>query len=841
MIVHPLFRQVSFARVAAGAATLSLFAMLTGCGLGGSNLAGTTGQAVAAPAKINIMGQMHGGFGAINGATIQLYEVGATGYAGMAKPILTAPVTTLAPYGSYSITLDYTCDAGTYVYLTGSGGNAGAGTNNNIALMAALGPCAQVLSQGASKFVTVNEVTTVAAAYALAQFSGGTAFGTTLVTKPGVAGSIPPADNFATSATNTQGIANAMAVANVLVNTTSGTSPGSNTNGSAVVENYTINTVANLLSVCVQSSGGVAGDGTTPCGILFSNATPAGGVAPADTIQLALQFALHPGDAHLLAGTPSGSVLDSMIAPQGPYFPYVNTTVPGNTINDWTVAVSYAPVIPTTTTTLLNASNFVAIDGFGNAWVTNTGNKAVVELAPNGDPIQSGAAAGTYSVTSYSVGGAATNISGGAAAAGNFFGIGIDNNNNAWAADYGSGNLFEVTASGAQFNSTAAFESTTNKNGGGGTAAPSLYTGSTSAHPIDITFDANNDLFATLYGNGGTAGVGTCGSLTSGTKNIVTFPYSGTTYGPIIYGSSAGSNQTYIAIDNGTQDTAGGSALNGSPFVWFIGEASGGTEGSGHYGSLYQASTQTASAGTTSAASTQGCNTALGSISGSGSTDANKLTSAANGGDAAQPFNNAFAVAFDASNNLWSTSQAAVDTNGTDTNSFTKLTPAYGASQSSANFVASTSFVVYAAGGELASGFKAQSLAIDGNGSAFGSNVATKPTVAAVSNTGTALAPSTGFTGATYASSTDGINYTGLARPISTSVGIAVDPSGNLWVTSGAATLASSSTNTSVTPNTTVTVASVPATNVVQIVGVAAPVQTPLAAAAAAHNLGGKP
>jgi hypothetical protein len=440
------------------------------------------------------------------------------------------------------------------------------------------------------------------------------------------------------------------------------------------------------------------------------------------------------------------------------------------------------------------------------------------------------------------VSGTVTSIGGGASNSGNFYGIAIDNNNNAWAADYSTGNLFEVTASGAQFSSGTTFESTTNKNGGGGLTAPSLSTGSTSAHPIDIAFDANNDLFATLYGNGGTspAGGSGCGTYTSGTKNIVTFPYltGSSAYGAISYGSSGGSNQTFIAIDNGTQDTAGGAAIAGGPFVWWLAEASdSGERSSGHYGLLFQAATSTAAAGTTSPATIQGCNTTIGSISSTNATPTTKLPIYANGTDATDPFNNAFAVAFDASNNLWSTSQLPTDTNTTYTNSLTKITPNYGASVSSANFAAASSYVVYATGGELASGFKAQSLAVDGNGNVFAASNGTKAQVAAITNTGAALAPSTAFLGATYASTSDGTNYTGFTRPFASAATTVIDPSGNVWVPSGAATPATVPSS----GNNNLTVASVPATNVVQIVGLAAPVQTPIAAAVTNHNLGSKP
>lgn len=810
--------------------SLALTAALTGCGLGG-NFAATTATPVTG-ANV-IAGSVHGGLQAVQKATIQLYEVGAGGYGTPAKPILTSAVLS-GQYGGFNITGLYTCDPGSYVYITASGGDAGAGTNKNLALMTALGSCSQLKTNAATTFIVINEVTTVAAAYALAQFSGGTTFGSTLSDTPGVNGVTAPADNFASSATNVQGVANAMAVAAVLAGPNTGTSPGNNRNASATVESYTVNTIADILSVCVNSNGGTSS--ATNCGKIFAATTPVGGTAPADTIQVALQLALHPGDANLLAGTPSGSTLDSFITAQPPYTPYVNTSIAGNTINDWTIGVSYNPTAAGST--ILSASNAIAIDGFGNAWITG-GNKAVVELAANGDPIQSGTTAGNYAVTSYNVGGAATNTVGGASPTSSFFGIALDPNNNAWASDYGSGYLFKITASGAQFGVNG--ESTTNANGGGGVAATSLFTGNANAHPIGIAFDGSNNLFSTLYGNGGVSPTGAtgavCGAFTAGTKNLVTFPYNtaSATYGAIVYGSSAGSNQTFIAIDNGmsTNDQAGGTAITGSPFVWWFADASGGTEthGSvaGHYGYLYQANTQ--GGGT----NPLGCNTALGSITssstGASASTTTRINQNANGGNTTDVFNNPWAVAFDNGNNIWTANQLPTDNNATFLTSFTKVTPNYGMTVTPANFQAATTFATYTAGGMLAAGMKPFAVVIDGAGNAYAPNLATKPIVAAVSNLGAALAPSTGFTGATY--SPDGTSYE-LTRPTSTTTGAAFDLSGNLWLSASAPTLASAA---GVVPP----IAMVPATNVVQIVGLGAPVVTPMAAAVKTGTIGTRP
>jgi trimeric autotransporter adhesin len=80
---------------------------------------------------------------------------------------LTQTVTT-GNDGSFTITSLYSCNSATLVYLTAVGGNPGIGSNNpNLALMTALGPCSSLTP---STFISVNEVTTVAATSALAPF-----------------------------------------------------------------------------------------------------------------------------------------------------------------------------------------------------------------------------------------------------------------------------------------------------------------------------------------------------------------------------------------------------------------------------------------------------------------------------------------------------------------------------------------------------------------------------------------------------------------------------------------------------------------------------------------------
>ena len=92
----------------------------------------------------------------------------------------------------FSITGDYTCPSGStpvYMYITGGNPGLTAGTNNtSIALMGLLGYCGDLTP---STLLVINEMTTVAAVYALAPF-------------------MVDATHIGTSPTNVQGLLNAV-------------------------------------------------------------------------------------------------------------------------------------------------------------------------------------------------------------------------------------------------------------------------------------------------------------------------------------------------------------------------------------------------------------------------------------------------------------------------------------------------------------------------------------------------------------------------------------------------------------------------------------------------------
>ena len=330
---------------------------------------------------------VHGGQQGVSGATIQLYAAGATGYGSAATALLTKTVTTDAA-GSFTITGDYTCPtASTQVYIVATGGNPGLspGTNNTaLAMMAALGPCGNLTS---STFIFIDEVTTVASVYGLAPFmsaGGGTKLGT--------------------SSTNAQGLANAFATVNNLVNTAKGTAPGPNLPTGATAPTTELNTLADILAPCVNSSG-VSG----ACSTLFTDATPSGGSASTNTIDAMLDIAQNPAQ--------NLSALFGLVTGTAPFQPTL-----GAAPNDWTVDIKY-------TGGGLNAPKSIAVDSSGNVWLANV-NNSLSELSSSGSAIS-----GSSGYT-----GNGLNVP---------WGIAIDPSGNVWTADSNTSALSKFSSSGS--------------------------------------------------------------------------------------------------------------------------------------------------------------------------------------------------------------------------------------------------------------------------------------------------------------------------------------------------------------------------------------------------------
>ena len=325
--------SVSYSRFRTLAYALSLgtgLLALAGCGVG------TTGST---PTVVSGMGgRVMGGQQPITGSSVQLFAPGTTGYASASIPLLNRPVTSDAN-GNFSLTGTFTCpSSSTPVYIYVQGGNPGLapGVNNSsIALMGLLGYCGDLTP---SSYLVVNEMTTVAAVWAMAPF-------------------MVDATHIGTSSTNVQGLLNAVQTAGSLVSISSGQAPG-NAPAIATIPVAEIHTLADILTSCVNSTGS-----TTPsssCGRLFTAATPAGGIAPTDIVAASLDIARNPGH--------NASSIFNTVPSSPPFLPALTISP-----NDWTIGIQYSsPVLKTPTD--------LAIDSQGNAWVLSSGTSSTVSV-----------------------------------------------------------------------------------------------------------------------------------------------------------------------------------------------------------------------------------------------------------------------------------------------------------------------------------------------------------------------------------------------------------------------------------------------------------------------------
>jgi hypothetical protein len=251
---------------------LALLVLLGGLMICGCGVARQASSTAVIPA--GRQGVVHGGQQPVSGATVQLFAVGTSGD-GLAATALLSPAVTTDGNGGFTLTGLYTCpSASALVYVVATGGNPGLGGNVNngaLALMAALGPCGNLTG---STNIVINELTTVAAVYALAPF-------------------MRSASTVGSGAGDAAALASAFTLAAELVDTAKGASPGASVPGEVVVPSMQINLLGDVLAGCVNSSGGTAGDNTA-CGNLFSLTTPTTTPATtpaADTVTALLHLA----------------------------------------------------------------------------------------------------------------------------------------------------------------------------------------------------------------------------------------------------------------------------------------------------------------------------------------------------------------------------------------------------------------------------------------------------------------------------------------------------------------------------------------------------------------------
>lgn len=360
-IIHPLVLHFRQHRRAVASAAFGICVCLTGCS-GAFDGVSAPAAETAAP---GISGTTYGGRQPIANSAISIYAAGLAGYGSPATSLAT---TTSKSDGSFNIPPGtYNCpSSGAPLYLVASGGNPGnsdttnnpTGNNPDIELVAALGTCG-LAEENAS--INVDEVSTIAAAFALNGFISPANFGTS--------SNLGVADAIGTSTENLTGFTNAFATVNTLINPTTGASPGLTAN--ATVESSKMNALGDILATCVNTDPST----TTTCSTLFTNISPTGSPVAGNTFEAAYYLLTNPTSTNS-SGSHLATVFSS-IPTSPPYQP-----VPSGTPTDWTVAVNYQ------TPTLASAEN-VAVDASGNIWIDGDGNggsipASVVELSPTG-------------------------------------------------------------------------------------------------------------------------------------------------------------------------------------------------------------------------------------------------------------------------------------------------------------------------------------------------------------------------------------------------------------------------------------------------------------------------
>ena len=454
--------------------TFCVSLVLTGCSL--SPTAGPTASSGA-----TIQGRVHGGPQPVVGAAVYLYAANTGGYGGnglaastgnASVSLLTSSVLTnniaqsgvdanghyyvlTDATGSFTISSDYTCTPGQQVYLYAIGGNPGSGINSAAAFLAVLGACPAAGNFATTTpYVWMNEVSTIAAAYAFSGF----ATDATHVSSSG-------------TALAQTGIANAFLNASSLVSTSTGgalaTTPAVN-GGNGTVPQSTINTLANILAACISSTG----PSSSACSTLFANDTSNGiptgasgaGVEPTDTATAAINLAHYPYTASV------STIFSIASGTAAPYQPALGTA-PGA----FTIALNF-------TAHSLSFGNGIAIDGSGNAWIVGANGVHVTKLSSTGAAL-SGSGGG------YTGGGLSNPIA-----------IAIDASGNAWIANEFANSVTKLSNSGAVLS-------------GSGSGA---YTGGGLNEPYHVAIDGLGNAWVANYGANKVTELSNTGSILSG-------------------------------------------------------------------------------------------------------------------------------------------------------------------------------------------------------------------------------------------------------------------------------------------------------------------------------------
>ncbi|HLH77352.1 MAG TPA: hypothetical protein VKV28_11150, partial [Candidatus Binataceae bacterium] len=357
------------------------------------------------PQPSSISGRVLGnGSAPVVGASVTLYQAGNTGNGSTAVALNTVPTST-ASDGSFKVSYE-PFTTGRLLYLVASGGQVAGGPamNGALELLGVLGTAGQPLPTS----VTINELTTLASSYALAQFM-----------------STAQPQNLGASASNSLGLSNAGAAVGNLVDPTTG-----------VLSSFMPDAIS-----CAGSTPPINCEAAEKLDTLADLAALCTVEGPSNT---------YPADC---SGSPSGC--DSFLcfaaganilaaASNLAHAPFVtnptsNQSLPLELVN---TNSPYQPTLAATPNDLTLALNFVgngldqpvglAIDGSGQVWVANNGSGS----------------ADLGSVSQFSVMGSAAHASPFRATIEQPWSVAIDAQGNGWITNRGAGNLSKLSPVG---------------------------------------------------------------------------------------------------------------------------------------------------------------------------------------------------------------------------------------------------------------------------------------------------------------------------------------------------------------------------------------------------------
>lgn len=457
----------------------------------------------------SIQGNVHGGQQPIASAAVSLYAAQTSGYGASSTSQLVVSTTTDAN-GNFTLPT-YTCPSSPndLVYLTAVGGDPGGGTNANVVLVAALGPCSNLTN---IPFVNINEVTTVASAYALSGFmSDYTHVGSSSTNYAGLTAAFATVNNLVNIGT---GAALSSTPAYALANRPTGATAAT---FKSIVPQDEINYLANIIATCVNTNG--VGGSSTACSNLFSATNVS---ASPDTLKAALSIAKNPGTNvptlfNLVGATP----------------PFAKTM--SSAPNDWTLSLSFIGGGLGGNGTNQSQSTNLAIDSSNNVWVVNSNTATVTKLNNLGAPVSSSTTTvpGGYSAPSLAVPGS----------------LAIDTTGNVWISDAGTNAVAELTSAGTAVGSGFTFGTASDYGSGiaidssnnvwvvakatlvefssGGTqvaGSPFIGSGSISSPTGAISIDSSNNVWMENAGNGAAIELSNAGALLGTSGNVLPAP-----------------------------------------------------------------------------------------------------------------------------------------------------------------------------------------------------------------------------------------------------------------------------------------------------------------------------